>query len=42
MAADIAINTVKEFFEKSSIIEKVIFAVFDDENFAIYEDKLNN
>lgn len=40
-AADIAINTVKEFIRESSFIEKVIFTVFDDENFKIYKEKLD-
>ncbi len=35
-AARIAINTVKNFLTKHEEIEKVIFAVFDDENFEIY------
>ncbi|MBN2893534.1 MAG: O-acetyl-ADP-ribose deacetylase [Bacteroidales bacterium] len=37
-AAEIAINTVKNFGESNSSIEKVIFAVFDNENFEIYKD----
>ncbi|NPA44771.1 MAG: O-acetyl-ADP-ribose deacetylase [Chlorobi bacterium] len=40
-AAEIAINTVKEFIAKNQQIEKVIFAIFDDENYNIYEKKLN-
>ncbi|MCD4792198.1 MAG: O-acetyl-ADP-ribose deacetylase [Bacteroidales bacterium] len=39
-AAETAINTVKEFLKIHSSIEKVIFTVFDEENFAIYEEKL--
>ena len=41
IAADIAINTVKNFIEGSSLIEKVIFVVFDEENFAIYKEKMS-
>ena len=40
IAADIAINTVKIFLQGSSLIEKVIFVVFDEENFAIYKEKM--
>ena len=36
-AAEIAINTVNEFLNKHSSIEKVIFTVFDDENYNIYQ-----
>lgn len=39
-AAKIAIQTVKTFIDESSIIKKVIFNVFDDENFAIYQKLL--
>ncbi|WP_293307942.1 O-acetyl-ADP-ribose deacetylase [Pedobacter sp. UBA5917] len=39
-AADIAIKTVNNFAEKEQI-EKVIFVCFDDENYQIYEEKLN-
>jgi len=39
-AAEIAINTVKKFITKHSSIEKIIFAIFDDENYKIYQDKL--
>ena len=41
IAADIAINTVKKFLQESSLIEKVIFAVFDEENFEIYKEKIS-
>ncbi len=41
IAADIAINTVKIFLQGSSLIEKVIFVVFDEENFAIYKEKMS-
>ena len=39
-AAKIAIQTVKTFINESSIIKKVIFNVFDDENLAIYQKLL--
>ena len=39
-AAKIAIQTVKTFIDESSIIKKVIFNVFDDENLAIYQKLL--
>ena len=41
LAADIAIREVKKFMEEDPKIEKVIFAVFDEENYRIYEHKLN-
>lgn len=42
IAADIAINTVKNFIQETLLIDKVIFVVFDKENFEIYKEKLNN
>jgi O-acetyl-ADP-ribose deacetylase (regulator of RNase III) len=39
-AARIAIHEVKRFLKAHKQIEKVIFAVFDDENFRIYEEYL--
>ena len=39
-AADIAINTVVEFLNKNPQIEKVIFAVFDEVNYSLYQEKL--
>ena len=41
-AAKIAIQTVKTLIDESSIIKKVIFNVFDDENLAIYQKSLLN
>ncbi|MCU4165045.1 O-acetyl-ADP-ribose deacetylase [Carboxylicivirga caseinilyticus] len=41
LAADIAINTVRHFLESSKVPNELIFAVFDLENFRIYEEKLN-
>ncbi len=39
-AGKIAVNTVNAFLEKNLLPEKVIFAVFDDENFRIYKKLL--
>lgn len=39
-AAEIAIRRVKKFLEIHPEIEKVIFCVFDDENYALYEKLL--
>lgn len=36
-AAGIAVKTVSAFLDQNTIIEKVIFACFDDENFEIYK-----
>ena len=36
-AAQIAINAVKEFLNKSSKIEKVVFVAFDEENYNLYQ-----
>ena len=41
LAAKIAINAVIEYFEKSDFIEKVNFICFEDENFEIYQNILN-
>lgn len=40
-AGEIAIAAVQDFLSKNTSIEKVIFAVFDDENYAIYNSLLN-
>lgn len=40
-AAEIAINTVKNYSVNTTIIEKVIFVCFDDENYRIYSELLN-
>ncbi len=40
-AAEIAINTVKEFLKNNRDIEKVIFAAFDSENYNIYKKMLS-
>ena len=39
-AADIAIEAVYKFLNQNNFIEKVIFVVFDDENYQIYKKKL--
>jgi O-acetyl-ADP-ribose deacetylase (regulator of RNase III) len=39
-AAEIAIREVSSFLIKHSELEKVIFVVFDDENYHIYQTKL--
>jgi O-acetyl-ADP-ribose deacetylase (regulator of RNase III) len=36
-AAEIAVNTVKDFLEMNSSIQKVYFVCFDSENFQIYQ-----
>ncbi len=41
-AAKIAVNTIKEFVSKEKHIKKVIFAVFDEDNFKIYKELLKN
>lgn len=40
-AAEIAINTVKEFLSGYQQIERVIFVCFDEENYLIYEQLLS-
>ncbi len=39
-AADIAIASVREFLDDHRDLEKIVFAVFDDENYEIYREKL--
>ncbi len=39
-AGKIAVTAVKSFLENNKTIEKVIFVVFDDENYQIYNDLL--
>lgn len=39
-ASDIAIYEVNSFLNKNTTIEKVIFVVFDDESYQIYQKKL--
>ena len=39
-AAEIAIQAVSEWLISKSELEKVIFSVFDEENYTIYSDKL--
>jgi O-acetyl-ADP-ribose deacetylase len=40
-AAEIAIKEVKDFLNTHNQIEKVIFVAFDEENYKIYQNKLN-
>ena len=40
MAATIALGEVKDFLNKNNKFEKVIFAIFDEENYRIYSNKL--
>jgi len=40
-AGIIAIKTVSDFIKKNNIIQKVIFAVFDDENYKIYTELMH-
>lgn len=39
-AAKIAISTVNEFLKKNPLPEKVIFVVFDEENYRIYQQNI--
>jgi len=41
-AARIAIDTVKKYFKKTSKIKEVIFVVFDEENYRLYDEMLNS
>ncbi|WP_347838242.1 O-acetyl-ADP-ribose deacetylase [uncultured Draconibacterium sp.] len=41
-AAKIATTVVKQFFAVPSSIEKLIFCVFDEENYTIYKELLEN
>lgn len=38
-AAEIALKTVTDFLQKDSIIDKVYFVCFDEENFRFYKDQ---
>lgn len=40
-AAEIAVNTVKEYLKRNDKLEKVYFVCFDEENFKLYTDLLN-
>jgi len=42
MAANIAIDTVRNFLSKNNLPEEVTFVCFDAENYAIYEKLLKN
>ncbi|MFO7656659.1 MAG: O-acetyl-ADP-ribose deacetylase [Bacteroidales bacterium] len=39
-AAEIAINTVIDFLKKTTVLQSVIFACYDEENFQIYKKLL--
>lgn len=39
-AAEIAINEVKQFIQKSKFLEEIFFVAFDEENYSIYSDLL--
>ena len=41
LAANIAVDTVKRYLSGNYQFEKVIFVAFDEENFQIYQNKLN-
>jgi O-acetyl-ADP-ribose deacetylase (regulator of RNase III) len=41
LAAAIALKTVREFLAQDSVIEKVIFVCFDEENYEIYQGLLS-
>ncbi len=41
-AAEIAIGTVKECSGETSSLQTIIFVVFDDENYTLYHQKLDN
>lgn len=38
----IAVNTVRKFLSENDTFDKVIFAVFDDENYKIYSNLIEN
>ncbi len=39
-AADIALNTVKEFLETNRSLQKIVFCCFDRDNYEIYQTRL--
>ena len=39
-AADIAISVINNFLKKNNDIERIVFVVFDEENYEIYQEKL--
>lgn len=41
LASRIAVRVVKKVIEENKSIEKVIFAIFDDENYKLYKEILN-
>jgi O-acetyl-ADP-ribose deacetylase (regulator of RNase III) len=40
-AAEIAINTVTEFFDQTDLITKVYFVCFDEENYQLYDSLIH-
>jgi O-acetyl-ADP-ribose deacetylase (regulator of RNase III) len=40
-AAQIAVATVQDFIAKNNTIKQVIFVCYDEENYRLYETKLN-
>ena len=42
LAAEIAIGTIKELLAEHQDIDKVVFSVFDEENYRIYRDLLES
>ena len=41
-AAEIAVNAVRNYLEKNKYPKKVIFVCFDEENLALYKEKLSS
>ncbi|MHA6697865.1 O-acetyl-ADP-ribose deacetylase [Chryseobacterium sp. A321] len=41
-AAQIAIDTIVDFIKNNNLIEKIVFVCYDDENYNIYYNLLNN
>lgn len=39
-AAEIAVNTVKNYLDKNKFPQRVVFCCFDEENYEIYREKL--
>lgn len=42
LAAEVAIEAVKDYEKSAEVIEKVIFVCFDHDNYKIYQSLLNN
>ncbi|MNY25799.1 O-acetyl-ADP-ribose deacetylase [compost metagenome] len=41
-AAEIAVSTVKAFLDQNDAIETVVFVCFDDENYLLIQEQLEN